>query len=67
MQHSHASYVLLIFLAAFHFRDETLGAGRPYASTLAHGRFFLATPGEFPDCMKVQSGFLFGLPSQLAR
>jgi len=25
---------------------------------LAHGRLFLATPGELPDCMKVQSGFL---------
>jgi hypothetical protein len=40
---------------------ETFAPSHPYASTLAHGRLFLATPGEFPDCMKMQSGFLLGL------
>jgi hypothetical protein len=58
VQHLHACHVRMIFLK-FSLPLKLSHRTNRRLWTLAHGQFFLATPGEFPDCMEVQSGFLF--------
>ncbi|MBZ9798292.1 hypothetical protein [Mesorhizobium sp. ES1-4] len=67
VQHLHACHVRMIFHKILVRRGETFAQRPPYTWMLAHGRFFLATPGEFPGCTKVQSGFLFIEPDAIFR